>query len=418
MEKLPEYGEWLLANPLFGASPPFANLTIDFRNNTGTARYWKTTVQLNKITKISPVKFGAAYEINGQKGLFEAEYRDDQKLDVKFIGTVKTECVAEPMRLIGGERPVSQWSTHEKVSAAINRSLPLLPDHVASELRAMISPEALAIMGVVLAAWALSHFFGVGELVDLLLLITGGVMMGKAALDVANHIAEFVRLLNGATSETDLDAAAREFAGAISKGGVQVVMTILMWKGGQAAKGAGLRTRVKPPLKAGELPTGELTAVPPSKIPVAARAAAELIAVGEQPKLPGLSQELAQVVRAELNRIRRVDQDCWGGSTRLQECAGGLGDAAESNAVSPIVGYDHTMWKIGNEVVDTRPKGWIKYFGEVQGTRERANQIIPALAERLERGAVLTMDEFKKYMGIRAAPRSVMFSTKPIQTKG
>lgn len=414
MERLPEYGEWLLANPLFGANPPFANLTVDFRNNTGTARYWNTTVQLHKITKISSVRFGAAYEISGQKGLFEAEYRDDQKLDLKFIGTLKTECVAEPMKLIGGERPVSKWSTHEKLSATINRSLLLLPDQLASELRAFVSPGALVIMSVVLAAWAISHFFGAGELVDLLLLITGGVMMGKAALDVANHLVEFVRLLNGANSESDLDAAARELAAAVIKGGVQVVMTILMWKGGQAAKGAGLRTRVKPALEAGDLPAGDLNAVPPSKIPLASRAAAELMEVGEQPKLPGLSQEVAEVVRAALNRIRRVDQDCWGGSTKLQELAGGLGDAAEQNAASSVIGYDHTMWKIGSEVVDTRPQGWIKYFKDVPGARGRANQLIAGLAERLERGAVLTLDEFKKYMGIREAPRSPMFSTKPI----
>ena len=35
MERLPDYGEWHLSNPLFGSNPPFAILQVDLRNQTG-----------------------------------------------------------------------------------------------------------------------------------------------------------------------------------------------------------------------------------------------------------------------------------------------------------------------------------------------------------------------------------------------
>jgi hypothetical protein len=84
MDNLPEQGEWLLANPVFGDNPPFAVLKIDFIRRSGTCRYLQQTTTLNTITRIAPDKFGARYQIGGKKGLFDAVYRDDKKLDLKF----------------------------------------------------------------------------------------------------------------------------------------------------------------------------------------------------------------------------------------------------------------------------------------------------------------------------------------------
>ncbi|MCE7959201.1 MAG: hypothetical protein DYH06_14870 [Acidobacteria bacterium ACB2] len=412
MDQLPQHGEWHLSNNVLSADPPFAVLTVDFRGWTGTARYLRNTVTLGKVERIAKDQFRAHYSVNGNVGIFEAVYRDDQTLRMTFYGSVETTCVARPISLVGGERPVAAWSTGEKVQASIERALPLLPADVAHEIKMMLTPSAVAIMAGVLAVWGASHLFGVGEVVDLLLLVTGGVLLGAAALEVAENLVEFARKSTGARSEADLDAAARHFAVAVAKGGVQAVLAILMWRGLR-----GARPRVGRPAAPGEPPTN-LNAVAPSRIPAASRASAALTEMGEQPRLGGLAREVAEAARAAINRLRRADVengvDCWGASMEVREVAGGAGQAMESNAASPIAGWDHTMWVVGEEVVDLRPGGWRSHFERFPERLAAIERAVPGLAKRLKEGAVMTMDEFRRYMGVRTAPRSPMFSTEPV----
>jgi hypothetical protein len=324
--------------------------------------------------------------------------------------------VAEVVNVVGGERPVSQWSRQERLSAAINRSLPLLPGEVRNEVAAMVSPAGLAMMAAIIVVWGVSHFFGVGEIVDVILLITGGVMMGKAALDVANHLIEFVKLINNAESDADLDEAAKHFAEAVVQGGVQVVTVILMWKGGKAAARSGTARRVRPPARMGEI-TGELNAVPPGRIPASARAAAALIEQGQQPRLASLSEELAQTVRAALNRLRKTDMkvgiDCEGSCQELKGIAK-IGEVQEGNATSSIARVDHTMWVVGEEYIDTRPQMWIDQFKAHPEIRAAMEKAVPGLPGRLEKGAILTREEFLRYQGKPNAPASLKFDNKPI----
>lgn len=403
MDQLPVSGEWLLSNNLFSTDPPFAVLTVSFRSGSGTARHLQTTVPLGRLEQIAKDQFRAHYRINGNVGIFEAQYLDDQTLRMTFYGSVETTCVARPISLVGGERPITAWSNGEKIQASIERALPMLPGDVAQELRMMLTPQALAIMAAVMAVWGASQLVPVGWVVDLLLVVTGGILLGVAAWDVAENLLAFAQRSTGARSEADLDAAARHFAAAVAKGGVQAVLAVLMWRGAR-----GTRPRVGRPAAPGEAPTS-LNAVPPSKVPAASRVSTALAEMGEQPRLASLPRDVADAVRAAMNRMRRQDLtepvDCWGGSTDLKRIAGGAGDAAESNAASPIVGYDHTMWKIGNEVVDMRPGGWREFFRSFPEKVAALENVVPGLAKRLQEGAVLTLEEFNRYMGIRTAPR-------------
>jgi len=412
MDRLPTFGEWHLSNNLVSADPPFAVLEVNFGSRSGTARLGQTSVPLGNLEAFAKDRFRAHYRMNGNVGIFEAEYRDDQTLLMTFYGSVETTCTARPVSLVGGERFVSVWSTGEKVQASVERALPLLPGDVAQELRMMLTPQAIGIMAVVLLLWGAAHLVAVGQVVDLLLLVTGGLLLGAAAWDVAENLIAFARRSTGARSEADLDAAARHFAAAVAKGGVQAVLAVLMWRGVR-----GTRPQVGRPAAPGEAPTN-LNAVPPSKVPAASRVSTALAEMGEQPRLAGLPREVAEAVRAAMNRMRRKDLtepvDCHGGSMELQCIAGGVGDAAESNAASSIVGYDHTMWRIGNEVVDMRPGGWREFFGHFPQKVAAVEKLVPGLAKRLQEGAVLTLEEFNRYMGRGSGPRSRMFGTDPI----
>jgi hypothetical protein len=82
----------------------------------------------------------------------------------------------------------------------------------------------------VLVAWAGSHFFGVGEIADVVLLILGWVAVGGVALEAGGHIIDFIRITMHAGSERDCDEAAKHLARAVTLLGVQLVLALLLRK--------------------------------------------------------------------------------------------------------------------------------------------------------------------------------------------
>jgi hypothetical protein len=125
-------------------------------------------------------------------------------------------------------KPVSQWSREQKVEAAIRRALPLMPASAAQVIESMLTPQALATMAGVLVLWAGSHFVGVGEIADAVLLVVGVVALGWAAVDAAGELVAFAKISLGAQTEADLDKAAGHFARAVSLIGVEAVLALLL----------------------------------------------------------------------------------------------------------------------------------------------------------------------------------------------
>jgi len=142
--------------------------------------------------------------------------------------------------------PVSAWPRQQKVEAAIRRSLPLLPAEVRGQLEALLTPQALAVMTGVLVIWAGSHFVGVGEVADVLIVIIGVVALGAVAVEGARELVAFAITAIGADSEADLDKAARHFARAVSVLGVQAVLAVLLRKP-KVLKGPNVRIGPPPP---------------------------------------------------------------------------------------------------------------------------------------------------------------------------
>ena len=127
------------------------------------------------------------------------------------------------------EKPVSQWTTIEKLDSVIRRAALLLPEEVGNELLKLVEPWALVAMVVVLLAWMIGHFFAVSEIIDVLLVL-GGLALGFAAYQAGGHLASFgIGCVNGRT-EKDLDESAKHLAEAVALVGVQLVMTLLLAK--------------------------------------------------------------------------------------------------------------------------------------------------------------------------------------------
>lgn len=125
---------------------------------------------------------------------------------------------------------ISSMPKEEKLKAAIERAIPKLPAEIRAQVAQLIKPEALAVMVTVLAIWAGAHFFGVGEIADVVLLIVGYAALGGVAMEAGKALYHFGDKALNARTEIDLDAAADLFAKAVTLVGVQVVMIILLKK--------------------------------------------------------------------------------------------------------------------------------------------------------------------------------------------
>ncbi len=125
---------------------------------------------------------------------------------------------------------VASLSREEKVEQSILRSLRYLPADVGGQLKSMLSPSSLAIMAASLVALAVAQAFGIGELVDAIVLIAGIGFCGWGVLDGCRDLYEFAKTALNARSDQDIDAAGRYFASAVTKIGVNALMAFLLKK--------------------------------------------------------------------------------------------------------------------------------------------------------------------------------------------
>jgi hypothetical protein len=145
-------------------------------------------------------KFAASYAIGTHSGRFEATVFARYELEIDFTGTAVTSVNAHPSAIDGGDNDVASLSTQDKLQEAVRRALPLLPSGMAREVGAIFTPTALAIMAAMAALWAASLLAVVGEIADVALPITGGILMGRAAIDVGGDLAAFMTGATGATT--------------------------------------------------------------------------------------------------------------------------------------------------------------------------------------------------------------------------
>jgi len=142
---------------------------------------------------------------------------------------------------------VPSMAVADKIGEALRRSLPLLPADARAEVEKLLEPATLAILAGTIAIWAGSHFFGVGEIVDVILLVVGAAFLGMAAWDAARELMAFGTTAVNARTSPDLDRAAGHFARAVSIIGINTVMAILFHRSAKAVRARG-PVRVEPGL--------------------------------------------------------------------------------------------------------------------------------------------------------------------------
>lgn len=143
---------------------------------------------------------------------------------------------------------VANWPFEKRLEESIRRAMPRLGPEVQAQLRAILSPEALAIIAAVLIAWVVSHAFGVGEIIDIIIVGLGVFAIGLAVFDGLDHLYDFAAGAYKARSIQHLDQAADHFAKAVSILGIQAVLAVL-FRGapksyrGKPVKASGPKTK-------------------------------------------------------------------------------------------------------------------------------------------------------------------------------
>lgn len=135
-----------------------------------------------------------------------------------------------------GDKPlqvsVSSMSTAEKVAEAMRRSMK--PEYMSAEIieivKGMITPEAIAQMLAIEAVYAISMFFGVGEVVTVLLVVAGTYFVGAQVLDILKLLKDFVKTVTSARNDAELEQAAKLFAKVMVMG-TDMVVQLLTRKG-------------------------------------------------------------------------------------------------------------------------------------------------------------------------------------------
>jgi hypothetical protein len=107
---------------------------------------------------------------------------------------------------------------------------------------ALLSPTSLAIITATLVAWAGSQFFGVGEIVDIILLAGGFILLGWSVKDVAVDLYQFATGALNAKTVQDLDKASQYFAKAVVSGGIDLITAVLLHKSAKDVIGRGKPT--------------------------------------------------------------------------------------------------------------------------------------------------------------------------------
>ncbi|MBC8154899.1 MAG: hypothetical protein H7Z72_18535 [Bacteroidetes bacterium] len=140
----------------------------------------------------------------------------------------------------GSGKPVSQMSDTEKLTEAMLRALPRIPDHLKAAVEELLTPANIALfVGITVVLMA----SGVGEVLGLGLLAVGFVAGGlDLFINVLRMVFDFYRQATRATTERELDQAADLFVEIILRGGVDILDILVGRRAAARLAGRGLRS--------------------------------------------------------------------------------------------------------------------------------------------------------------------------------
>jgi hypothetical protein len=111
----------------------------------------------------------------------------------------------------------------------------------------MLTPKALGTLAAIAAVGVGSHWIGIGEVVDVVLIGWGVWTLGPEARDIGGNLHQFLTTATRAQTDKDLDRAADHFARAIAVIGVDGLAAIILHKAFKAVREIGGGAAIRRP---------------------------------------------------------------------------------------------------------------------------------------------------------------------------
>lgn len=148
---------------------------------------------------------------------------------------------------------ITRMSSADRIGEAMRRSLPLIPADARAIIESLLKPQTLAIIAATLVVWAGSHFFGVGEIVDIILLGVGVFALGFSVFEGADELLKFAKRAIDARTDQDFSQSGAHFARAVTLLGISTIQALLLRGQGAAVVARG-RPTIYPRIRVGTPP--------------------------------------------------------------------------------------------------------------------------------------------------------------------
>ncbi len=138
---------------------------------------------------------------------------------------------------------VATMSDSDKVKEMIIRSKKYFYGSIKDQIDALVSPENVVIVCSTFLLWAISHLFGVGEVIDVALLLIGAAALGPSVGEAITTLIDASMICLQATNDSDLDRSAELFAKGATTLGFDALMALLLRrtaKGIEVSRGGGV----------------------------------------------------------------------------------------------------------------------------------------------------------------------------------
>ncbi|NPD68585.1 hypothetical protein HN018_01740 [Lichenicola cladoniae] len=147
--------------------------------------------------------------------------------------------VAAKPQPVGVAADVGHWSTRKRLTTMAGRAFKRIPGEVGRQIQGMLTPENLLLLDAGLLALIIAQGFGVGEVVDAVLVAMAIRAAGWSGMIALVELSGACVKAARATSDATLDAAADSAAEALAVLGVLFVTMLITKMAKRATSGGG-----------------------------------------------------------------------------------------------------------------------------------------------------------------------------------
>jgi peptidoglycan hydrolase-like protein with peptidoglycan-binding domain len=139
-----------------------------------------------------------------------------------------------------GPPSVAEWTLRGRFEEVLRLAPNYMRPELAAQFRALITPLSASIIAGTLAAWAVSHAFGVGEVADIGVFAIGTIFLGVAAFKAGEDIGDCIITTLNAETQLDLERAADYLAQAVAILGIAAFLSLVARVGARFGRAAGV----------------------------------------------------------------------------------------------------------------------------------------------------------------------------------